>query len=45
MIRNHPVGAGAGIPLFDGALDPTVLDVRERTAFAAGVTLTRRPRR
>ncbi|MEU6553282.1 dihydrofolate reductase family protein [Streptomyces sp. NPDC046915] len=41
VIKNYPVVAGAGIPAFDGAFDPTVFDVAERTAFPNGVTLTR----
>ncbi|CAL9369195.1 dihydrofolate reductase family protein [Streptomyces sp. enrichment culture] len=45
VIKNYPVVAGAGIPAFDGAFDPTVLDVAERTAFPNGVTLTRLTRR
>jgi hypothetical protein len=32
-------------PAFDGAFDPTVFDVAERTAFPNGVTLTRLARR
>ncbi|MCL3995590.1 dihydrofolate reductase family protein [Streptomyces lavenduligriseus] len=45
VIKNYPVVAGAGIPAFDGAFDPTVFDVAERTAFPNGVTLTRLTRR
>ncbi|WP_030273352.1 dihydrofolate reductase family protein [Streptomyces sp. NRRL B-24484] len=45
LIKNYPVVAGAGIPAFDGAFDPTVFDVAERTAFPNGVTLTRLVRR
>ncbi|MEU3821674.1 dihydrofolate reductase family protein [Streptomyces sp. NPDC030392] len=41
LIKTYPVVAGAGIPLVDGAFDPTVFDVAERTAFPNGVTLTR----
>ncbi|MEU4463703.1 dihydrofolate reductase family protein [Streptomyces sp. NPDC024017] len=41
VIKHYPVVAGAGIPAFDGAFDPTVFDVAERTAFPSGVTLTR----
>ncbi|GGR91800.1 MULTISPECIES: dihydrofolate reductase family protein [Streptomyces] len=41
VIKNYPVVAGAGIPAFDGAFDPTVFEVAERTAFPNGVTLTR----
>lgn len=36
---------GAGVPLVDGAFDPTVFDVAERTASPHGVTLTRLTRR
>lgn len=39
------VVAGAGRPAFDGAFDPTVFDVAERTAFPHGVALTRPTRR
>ncbi|MFF5518138.1 dihydrofolate reductase family protein [Streptomyces coeruleorubidus] len=45
VIKNYPVVAGAGVPAFDGAFDPTVFDVAERTAFPNGVTLTRLTRR
>ncbi|MFF4478800.1 dihydrofolate reductase family protein [Streptomyces sp. NPDC001520] len=45
VIKNYPVVAGAGIPAFDGAFDPTVFDVAERTAFPGGVTLTHLTRR
>ncbi|MER7402605.1 dihydrofolate reductase family protein [Streptomyces sp. NPDC000070] len=45
VIKNYPVVAGAGVPAFDGAFDPTAFDVAERTAFANGVTLTRLTRR
>lgn len=45
VIKNYPVVAGAGIPAFDGAFDPTVFDVRARTAFPNGVTLTHLTRR
>lgn len=41
LIKSYPVVAGAGIPVFDGAFDPTVFQVAERTAFANGVTFTR----
>lgn len=41
VVKHYPVVAGAGIPAFDGAFDPTVFDVAERTAFPHGVTLTR----
>ncbi|MFJ8941838.1 dihydrofolate reductase family protein [Streptomyces sp. NPDC102395] len=40
VVKSYPVVAGAGIPAFDGAFDPTVFDVAERTAFPSGVTLT-----
>ncbi|RZU23587.1 dihydrofolate reductase family protein [Streptomyces sp. BK239] len=45
VIKSYPVVAGAGIPAFDGAFDPTVFDVAERTAFPSGVTLTHLTRR
>ncbi|MEU0058911.1 dihydrofolate reductase family protein [Streptomyces sp. NPDC006334] len=45
VIKSYPVVAGAGIPVFDGAFDPTVFDVAERTAFPSGVTLTHLTRR
>ncbi len=45
LIKTYPVVAGTGIPVFDGAFDPTVFDVAERTAFPNGVTLTRLTRR
>ncbi|MFF4524002.1 dihydrofolate reductase family protein [Streptomyces bluensis] len=45
VIKSYPVVAGAGIPAFDGAFDPTVFDVAERTAFPNGVTLTHLIRR
>ncbi|MFI8215601.1 dihydrofolate reductase family protein [Streptomyces sp. NPDC085932] len=45
LIKTYPVVAGAGIPMVDGAFDPTVFDVAERTAFPNGVTLTRLTRR
>ncbi|MEU7721918.1 dihydrofolate reductase family protein [Streptomyces tibetensis] len=45
VVKNYPVVAGAGVPAFDGAFDPTVFDVAERTAFPNGVTLTRLVRR
>ncbi|MFJ9683549.1 dihydrofolate reductase family protein [Streptomyces sp. NPDC101194] len=45
VVKNYPVVAGAGIPAFDGAFDPTVFDVAERTAFPNGVTLTHLTRR
>ena len=41
----YPVVAGTGISVVDGAFDPTVFDVAERTAFPNGVTLTRLTRR
>ncbi|TDC61775.1 dihydrofolate reductase family protein [Streptomyces hainanensis] len=41
LVKTYPVVAGAGIPVVDGAFDPTVFDVAERTAFPNGVTLTR----
>lgn len=45
VIKNYPVVAGAGIPAFDGAFDPTVFEVAERTVFPNGVTLTHLTRR
>ncbi|MFE7561043.1 dihydrofolate reductase family protein [Kitasatospora sp. NPDC057500] len=45
LIKTYPVIAGAGIPVVDGAFDPTAFDVAERTAFPNGVTLTRLTRR
>jgi dihydrofolate reductase len=45
VVKHYPVVAGAGIPAFDGAFDPTVFDVAERTAFPNGVTLTHLTRR
>ncbi|MFJ7293128.1 dihydrofolate reductase family protein [Streptomyces collinus] len=45
VVKHYPVVAGAGIPAFDGAFDPTVFDVAERTAFSNGVTLTHLTRR
>ncbi|MFD5158139.1 dihydrofolate reductase family protein [Streptomyces hawaiiensis] len=45
VVKHYPVVAGAGIPAFDGAFDPTVFVVAERTAFPNGVTLTRLTRR
>jgi dihydrofolate reductase len=45
LIKTYPVVAGSGIPVVDGAFDPTVFDVAERTAFPNGVTLTRLTRR
>ncbi len=45
LIKTYPVVAGAGVPVVDGAFDPTVFDVAERTAFANGVILTHLVRR
>ncbi|GAA2484111.1 dihydrofolate reductase family protein [Streptomyces longisporus] len=45
LIKTYPVVAGTGIPVVDGAFDPTVFDVAERTAFPNGATLTRLARR
>jgi hypothetical protein len=39
LIKTYPVVAGSRIPVVDGAFDPTVFDVAERTAFPNGVTL------
>ncbi|MFD7661762.1 dihydrofolate reductase family protein [Streptomyces sp. NPDC059788] len=40
IIKSYPVVAGAGIPVFDGAFDPTVFEVTDRTSFDNGVTVT-----
>ncbi|MEU4871589.1 dihydrofolate reductase family protein [Streptomyces sp. NPDC021608] len=45
LVKTYPVVAGSGIPMVDGAFDPTAFDVAERTAFPNGVTLTRLTRR
>ncbi|MFI1290490.1 AAA family ATPase [Streptomyces sp. NPDC020792] len=45
VVKNYPVVAGAGIPAFDGAFNPAVFHVAERTAFPSGVTLTHLTRR
>ncbi len=45
LIKTYPVVAGTGIPVVDGAFDPTVFEAAERTAFPNGVTLTRLTRR
>ncbi|WP_119295757.1 dihydrofolate reductase family protein, partial [Streptomyces sp. YIM 130001] len=45
LIKTYPVIAGAGIPVVDGAFDPTTFDVAERTTFANGVILTHLTRR
>ncbi|MEU0029726.1 dihydrofolate reductase family protein [Streptomyces sp. NPDC006335] len=45
LIKTYPVIVGTGVPVVDGAFDPTVFDVAERTAFPNGVTLTRLTRR
>ncbi|MER5834501.1 dihydrofolate reductase family protein [Streptomyces sp. NPDC002130] len=45
LIKTYPVIAGSGIPVVDGAFDPTVLEVAERTAFPGGAILTRLTRR
>ncbi|KFG08675.1 dihydrofolate reductase family protein [Streptomyces scabiei] len=45
LIKTYPVIAGTGVPVVDGAFDPTVFDVAERTSFPNGVTLTRLTRR
>ncbi|MET7693497.1 dihydrofolate reductase family protein [Streptomyces sp. NPDC005483] len=45
LIKTYPVVAGSGISMVDGAFDPTVFDVAERTTFPNGVTLTRLTRR
>ena len=45
LIKTYPVVAGTGVPVVEGAFDPAVFDVAERTAFPNGVTLTRLARR
>ncbi|MFE7271303.1 dihydrofolate reductase family protein [Streptomyces sp. NPDC057623] len=45
LIKTYPVVAGTGVPVFDGAFDPTVFDVAERTTFPNGALLTRLTRR
>ncbi|WP_424215449.1 dihydrofolate reductase family protein [Streptomyces sp. BI20] len=45
VVKSYPVLAGAGVPMVDGAFDPTAFEVAERTAFPNGVTLTRFVRR
>ncbi|MBP5872711.1 dihydrofolate reductase family protein [Streptomyces scabiei] len=45
LIKTYPVIAGTGVPVVDGAFDPTVFYVAERTSFPNGVTLTRLTRR
>ncbi|OLF07579.1 deaminase [Actinophytocola xinjiangensis] len=45
MIKTYPVIAGSGVAVVDGAFDPTVFDVAERTAFPNGVTFTHLTRR
>ncbi|MER8220766.1 dihydrofolate reductase family protein [Streptomyces sp. NPDC094143] len=45
LIKTYPVVAGTGVPVVDGAFDPTVFEAAERTAFPNGVTLTRLTRR
>ncbi|MEG3628560.1 dihydrofolate reductase family protein [Streptomyces poriticola] len=45
VIKNYPVVAGAGVPAFDGAFDPTAFDAAERTAFPGGTVVTRFTRR
>ncbi|WP_060877665.1 dihydrofolate reductase family protein [Streptomyces scabiei] len=45
LIKTYPVIAGTGVPVVDGAFDPTVFDVAERTSFPNGVILTRLTRR
>ncbi|MFI9544216.1 dihydrofolate reductase family protein [Streptomyces sp. NPDC052016] len=45
LFKSCPVVAGAGVPAVNGAFDPTVFDVSERTAFPNGITLTRLTRR
>ncbi|MFF7391562.1 dihydrofolate reductase family protein [Streptomyces scabiei] len=45
LIKTYPVVVGTGIPMVDGAFDPTAFDTAERTAFPNGVTFTRLTRR
>ncbi|MFF8408251.1 dihydrofolate reductase family protein [Streptomyces omiyaensis] len=45
VVKSYPVIAGAGLPVVDGAFDPTAFEAAERTAFPNGVTLTRLLRR
>jgi dihydrofolate reductase len=40
IIKSYPVVAGAGVPAFDGAFDPTLFTVTERRSFANDVTAT-----
>lgn len=40
IIKSYPVVAGAGIPVFDGAFDPTRFTVTDRRSFANEVTMT-----
>lgn len=45
LIKTYPVVVGSGIAVVDGAFDPTVFDVAERTVFPNAVTFTRLTRR
>lgn len=40
VVKSYPVVAGAGVPAFDGAFDPTPFTVTDRTTFPSGVTMT-----
>lgn len=40
IVKSYPVVAGSGIPLFDGAFNPTPFTVTDRTSFPNGVTMT-----
>jgi dihydrofolate reductase len=44
-IKTYPVVAGAGVPVVDGAFDPTRFEVTERTSFPNGITFTTLARR
>lgn len=40
IIKSYPVVAGSGIPAFNGAFDPTLFEVTERTSFDNDVAVT-----
>jgi dihydrofolate reductase len=40
IVKSYPVVAGAGIPAFDGAFDPTLFAVTDRQSFPNDVTIT-----
>ncbi|EFL23129.1 riboflavin biosynthesis, RibD domain-containing protein [Streptomyces himastatinicus ATCC 53653] len=40
IVKSYPVVAGAGIPAFHGAFNPTVFRVTDRELFDNGVTVT-----